>query len=292
MGKRSKPNKGKKKKKRGPSIADRADRHTMYQRAVQHPEGDIAIFTDIYQRLRARTPLRLREDFCGTANLSVRWALSDPRRSAVGVDIHAPTLTWGREHNVEPNADELEGRVELIEGDVLDALQPSHGERADISCAMNFSFCVFRERATLRRYFEAAYRGLADDGLLIVELYGGHEAKQEVVDRREVDGGVYVWEQEFYNPIDHHTLCHIHFEFSDGSKMLRAFTYDWRLWTIPEIRELLEEVGFSSTRVFWETVEEDEDDDEMLTGSGIYEEMEEVENQESWLVYIVGERQT
>ena len=45
--------------------------------------------------------------------------------------------------------------------------------------------------------------------------------------------------KESPNPITHATTCHIHFKFPDGSKLKKAFTYEWRLWTAPEIRELL-----------------------------------------------------
>lgn len=30
----------------------------------------------------------------------------------------------------------------------------------------------------------------------------------------------------------------------------RAFRYDWRLWTIPELAEMLEEAGFDSMRAW------------------------------------------
>jgi hypothetical protein len=29
-------------------------------------------------------------------------------------------------------------------------------------------------------------------------------------------------------------VCHIHFDFEDGSRLERAFSYDWRLWSLPE----------------------------------------------------------
>jgi hypothetical protein len=73
----------------------------------------------------------------------------------------------------------------------------------------------------------------------------------------------------------------IHFDFRDGSRLERAFTYDWRLWTIPELRELLAEAGFREVQVWWETVDEDGD------GTGDYEQVEHAENQEAWLVYLV-----
>jgi len=72
--------------------------------------------------------------------------------------------------------------------------------------------------------------------------------------------------------------------------MDKAFTYDWRLWSLPEIKELLEEAGYSKVRIYWEEFEEDEDDDELMEGTGEFFEAFDVENQESWQVYIVAEK--
>ncbi len=83
--------------------------------------------------------------------------------------------------------------------------------------------------------------------------------------------------------------CYIHFEFDDGSRMDKAFTYEWRLWMIPEVSELLKEAGFSKVHVYWEEFVEDEDDDEEMEGTGIYHDVTEAEQQESWVNYIVAE---
>jgi SAM-dependent methyltransferase len=247
--------KGKGKKSKALTRAEQSDRHTLYQLSVQSPEADIEFFTARYEELRGRSPSVLREDFCGTAFLSGTWVASADDRRAVGVDLDEPTLQWGREHNLASLTDEQRDRVDLRNVNVLEG----GGEPADITCAMNFSYGVFKTRAELRRYLEVVHEQLAEDGVFITELYGGTEAVVEVLDDREIedeDGEVddftYIWEQAEYNPITHETVCHIHFEFPDGSKIDKAFSYDWRLWTIAELRELLYEVGFTSTRVFWE----------------------------------------
>src|SRR5690606_33076657 len=101
-------------------------------------------------------------------------------------------------------------------------------------------------------------------------VYGGQEAIDVMTEDREVDDEdfTYVWEQEKFNPISHDTVCHIHFEFPDGSRLERAFSYEWRLWTLPELRELLAEAGFSAVHVFWEEFEDADDDDEYLESTG------------------------
>lgn len=272
--------KKKKKKAKGPTKAELADRHALYQATVQGPEADCEFLERVYKEKRGKKPLVLREDFCGTANISCVWVGGGKKRRAIGIDLDGPTLEWGRKHNLSALGKSAQARVELHEANVLDGV----GDRADVTCAMNFSYCVFKTRDELRRYFQVARDKLADDGIFVCELYGGTEAIVEITDEREYDDFDYEWEQEKYNPITAETRCHIHFRFDDGSRLERAFTYDWRLWTIPEVRELLREVGFEDVTVYWEGVDEDGD------GSGEFLPTEEEENQESWLAYIVAAR--
>lgn len=271
-------------KRRGPTLAERADKFALYQRSVQSPAVDIEFFDAEFRKHRGRAPLSVREDFCGTALFSAEWCKSDPRRTALGVDLDGPTLDWGRANTLAAAPPEAAGRVSLVEADVRDtSLAP-----VDLIVAMNFSYCIFKTRDELRGYFAAARQNLVEDGALALEVYGGTEAVVELTDERELRGGLtYVWEQEKFNPIDHHTLCHITWRFRDGSELYRAFTYDWRLWTLPELGELLREAGFSAVKFYFERVEADEDDDEYLTGTGEFVEHTEIENQEAWLGYVV-----
>lgn len=264
-------------KRRKVNQAQAADRYALYQKSVQSPEADIEFFTRCFRKLRGRQPRSLREDFCGTAYLSCEWVRDHRRRTALGVDLDPETLRWGQVHNLSRLDEGRRGSVELIAADVLDVTGPP----VDLTCVMNFSFCVFKTRELLRRYFEVVAGGLKPDGVFFCELYGGTEAIIELEEEREVEGFTFIWEQEYFNPLTHETLCHIHFEFEDGSRLERAFTYDWRLWTIPEVRELLAEVGFSRVDVYWEAVDDDGD------GTGEYHLAHEEENQESWLVYLV-----
>jgi len=277
------------KSRRRPTQAERRDPFALYEGSVQRPDDDVAFFAETFRRLRGREAKVLREDFCGTAKLSLAWCLGKPGRRAIGVDLDVPTLDWAKRKNLEPNARRLRGRMQLVHGDVL---APRKSD-ADVICAMNFSFCVFKQRTQLARYLRAARAGLNEKGLLFLELYGGTGATDSVEEERELPGFTYVWEQKRFDPITHETLCYIHFKFPDGSRIDRAFTYDWRLWTIPELRELLLEVGFSKVRVFWATVDESDtanSDDDMIYGDGDYVELENVDQQYSWLVYVVGER--
>ena len=257
--------------------AESADRYDLYQRSVQGPTGDIEFFVAQFLRLRNREPRHLREDFSGTALLSTEWVKSGPERSARAVDICEEALAWGEAHNLASLEPEQRRRIEMLRADVREVGQPP----VDIVCAMNFSFCFLEERAELVDYFRRVKEALVPDGIFFGELYGGTEAIIASEEERECEGFNYHWEQESYNPITHRSTCSIHFSFPDGSRLDRAFTYSWRLWTLPEVRDCLMEAGFSDMFVFWEQT------DEEGSGTGEFLETTEEENQETWLVYIV-----
>jgi hypothetical protein len=270
------------------TMASQADIHALYEKAVQEPESDIEFYNDTYQKIRGYKPLVLREDFCGTALISTEWCKSDPERKAIGVDLDGPTLEWGKQHNLLPAGEDIASRIELIQANVLEVSEP----KADITCAMNFSYNIFRTRDALREYFAAARAGLKKDGIFILDMFGGTEAMDEMEEERDIDeddDANYVWDQDSFNPITNEITCYIHFNFTDGSEIQRAFTYNWRLWSIPEVRELMLEAGFSKVRVYWEKFIDSDDDDDELEGTGEYYEAMEVENQESWIIYIVAE---
>ena len=265
------------KKRRGgkPPVADWVDRHELYEKAVQSPDSDIEFFLDRFRQHRSRDPESFREDFCGTGYLSSVWLAGNDRRRALGVDLDQSTLDSGSERHFSDPA--LADRMEMLCADVCEVIEP----RVELTCALNFSYCVFKTRSELLHYFRSAHAGLVDDGIFVTELYGGTEAIIEFEDEREVDDFTFIWEQESFNPVSNETLCHIHFSFRDGSMLKKAFTYDWRLWSIAEVKELLIEAGFPRVDVYWEETDEDGD------GTGIHHVATKEENQEGWLVYIV-----
>jgi hypothetical protein len=150
--------------------------------------------------------------------------------------------------------------------------------------ALNFSCFVFRTRNDLRGYFAGVRRSLAIDGIFVLDAYGGHQSWHPHSERCRLHGFTYVWQQAAVNPIDHRVVNYIHFEFSNGSRWNRAFTYSWRLWTLPEIRELLTEAGFSRSAVYWH--------DHHVNGNGAvaYRRRARVSQAPAWAVSIVAER--
>ena len=274
-----------------PTQADRADRHALYERAVLPPDDTHAVLARIFRSLRGRAPKVLREDFCGTARLCRTWCQAARDHRAIGVDMDGATLAVARRRNLAPFAAELRGRMQLVRADVLE-VGPGRLDPADLIVALNFSFCIFKERDRLRRYLANALGGLARDGVLILELFGGSTAADRGEERHDLGDVVYRWEQAAFDPLTNAITCHIHFEFPDGSALRRAFSYDWRLWSVPELRDLLLEVGFSDVRIYWEATDAEANGagEEMLRGSGRYEPREVAEQQDCWLVYVVALR--
>jgi SAM-dependent methyltransferase len=224
-----------------------ADRFELYQIAVQSPESDLAFLRRVRRRRSRREARHLREDFCGTAFLCATWARREGC-TAEGFDLDPEPLAWGAVHNLEPLGSRA-ARVSLHQKDVR---ARSH-VRPDIRVAQNFSYWVFRERRELLEYFRAARADLAPGGMFAIDVYGGPDATEEVEDARRVEGKfTYVWEQARHLPGSGDYTCHIHFRFRDGSEMRRAFTYHWRFWSLPELRDLLREAGFRKVEAWFE----------------------------------------
>lgn len=252
---------------------------------MQDVEAEIDFVEQAWAELRQRPAQYLREDFCGTANTACEWVRRDASHFATGIDLEQSVLDWGGRHNLAGLTKNQLQRIELLNGDV----QKIRPGLADIILAMNFSYYLFLERDKLRSYFANALQGLVSDGILFLDAYGGYEAPMELTEPRECqdDEGndfTYIWEQAAFNPIDSCMTCHIHFEFPDRSRMDKAFSYHWRLWTLPEIREILYEAGFSSVEIYWEGTDEENNE-----GNGIYTPSDTGDADPGWVCYIVAQ---
>jgi SAM-dependent methyltransferase len=263
-------------------MAEQADLHDLYEKSVQNVENEIVFLQDTFQSIRKRPAYLFREDFCGTASASCQWVRQGDQYQAIGVDIEPSVLEWGRQNRVSALASADQARVSLIEADVMNAETP----QVDLLVAFNFSYFIFDTRDMLREYFKCAYDSLKDDGVFFVDLFGGPEAQEETKEKTKYKkhGFTYVWHQAEFHPVTNYIRCHIHFHFRDGSKLKKAFTYEWRLWSAPEIRELLAEAGFARSTVYWEGSDEDGD------GDGEFTPDEKGEADLAWIAYIVAEK--
>ncbi len=261
--------------------ADEADRHLLYEASVQDPETELEFVEETFRSLTGRPLRHLREDFCGTGNTACHWVRQAEANTAVGVDLDAEVLGWGRNHHLKALKDAQRDRIRLVEGNVLTV----EIEPVDAVLAMNFSYYLFTRRDLLRAYFERVRDGLVEDGVLFLDAFGGYDAHREIEERTEYDDFTYVWDQASFDPIHHHMTCLIHFEFPDGSSLKNAFEYHWRLWTLPEIREILLEAGFAKATVYWEGT-----DQETGEGDGVYSPSEIGDADAGWICYLVAEK--
>lgn len=222
------------------------DKYGMYERAVQRPQFDIDFITRVYRAEHGRVPLALREDFCGTAFISAEWVRSHPRRTALGLDLDEAPLAWGRTWNVGPLGPAAR-RLTLLKQDVRSVFSP----KADVTIAFNFSYCVFMTRAELVDYFRKARRGIKRGGAYLLDGYSGPDSLEPGHEVRHYAKFVYTWDQRPMDAITGRALRYIHFRLKgQRKKMMRAFTYDWRLWTITELVDALVEAGFRRVDVY------------------------------------------
>jgi cyclopropane fatty-acyl-phospholipid synthase-like methyltransferase len=275
----------KKKKARKPKkkrvTAKTADRFVLYENSVQEPEADCDFIRQAWRELKGRQPHSVREDFCGTAITAIEWVRQDASQTAIGIDFDAPTLAVARERIQDRLKPADRARIRLIQEDVLQVSE----ETVDCILATNFSYYIFKERDLLRSYFKAALGGLKRGGVMILDAYGGSDAFLAMEEPRDCEGFTYIWDQEYYSPVTGDVINHIHFEFEDGSRLEKAFTYEWRLWTLPEIQEMLREAGFREVTVYWEGTDPKTDE-----GDGVWSVTKTGDADKGWVAYLVAEK--
>lgn len=233
-----------------------ADKHELYQISVQNVEAEVDFIDQTFLERYGRLPSLLREDFCGTALMCKEWVLRRDENIAIGIDLDQPTLDWGQENNLN-SLGEQNNRVSLLCDNVLNVSDP----KSEVIAATNFSWWGFHDRKTLKQYFTNCLNSLTDQGMLMLDIFGGPEAQVIQFEETEHEGFTYIWDQDKFNPITNSFQCNIHFRFPDDSKIENAFQYNWRIWTIPETRDLLLETGYSKVVIYWEEADQDGEPD-------------------------------
>lgn len=256
------------------------DRYEHYKLAVQSPEVDCEFVSDTYKELKGKRPHDLREDFCGTFAICCAWVQRNRHNHAIGIDLDQEPIDYGRKHYLSALRPEQQKRVQIHTGSVLTTkVRP-----VDVVAAFNFSFYLFKSRLMLRRYFQRALKGIRHDGILIVDCFGGKDCQAGNEEASKIGNFLYYWDQEGFNPVTGEATFHIHFKRKGERKREKVFTYDWRMWTIPEIREIMLEAGFKRTHVYWEGTTR------AGYGNGKFTRQETGEECDGWVAYVVGER--
>jgi hypothetical protein len=152
------------------------------------------------------------------------------------------------------------------------------------------------------------HASLKDDGLFCLDVFGGINALQPDVRIKHLPSGnivrffpilksphpkgtapyssvhafvsQYTAEQKKFDVFTNVSRLTLSFKFPDGSKLKDVFFYDFRLWSLPELREALNDSGFKDVWIWFP--EETEDDEEPE-----YKETTSASNRENWIALLV-----
>lgn len=256
------------------------DKYHYYTKAVQSPETDVEYLDQVYTQLTGSKAKTLREDFCGTFAISTEWVKTKKDHVAYSIDLDPEPLRYGEAVYFNKLKKDQQDRLYPICGDVMEVKLPL----VDVACALNFSYFLFKTREKLVKYFSKVYKSLNSKGILVIDVFGGSHCYDENQEKTEHRGFNYYWHQKGFDPVTNGAQFAIHFKRNGEPKRKDVFQYDWRLWSIPELRELLVEAGFQKTHVYWEGTKKDG------TGNGHFTMTEQGEPCLSWIAYIAAEK--
>ncbi|GAB4188355.1 MAG: hypothetical protein Kow00105_02960 [Phycisphaeraceae bacterium] len=258
----------------------------LYRRAVQHPDAEAHFLKRVFRHYRGEDAFLCREDFAGTTAVATSWVAMHPDHQAMAIEKHGPTARWAERHTTHLLG-ERASDLHIVQADVLELTSP----RVDVTCALNFSTFIYHDRASLKHYLRSARKGLKRDGVLVIDAYGGPGAMRVGTQTRRVPesdegpGFMYHWEQRTFDPVTHLTECRIHFTVPGRGRIDSAFIYRWRLWTLPELIELMLEAGFSRAQAWCDTYRQTEG-----ISDGRYRPVSKMPAREDWVAYVVGVR--
>ena len=256
------------------------DKYWYYNKSVQSADADVEFFVNTYKELKNKKPKIFREDFCGAFKLSCEWVKLDPGFQSVGIDIDLEPTQYGKKNYLSKLSKDQQSRVRIINGNVLSEKNP----KADIIAACNFSYFIFKERETMKNYFSNNQKALNKNGIFILDIFGGSQCYEPNEEEVEHKGFSYFWDQDSYDPISNESMFYIHFKPKGQKKIKKVFSYDWRIYSIAEIKDLLKEVGFKKIHVYWEGTDENGE------GDGEFRPATQGEDCESWIAYIIAEK--
>lgn len=216
------------------------DRHELYELCVQSPKDLVPLLRAVH----GGDPRTLGEDFAGTAAVSHLWVQRDACH-AVAVDLDEEALAWRTGHE----------RIAKHHCDVREAHDP-----CDLLFVGNFSIGYLHTRDELVGYLTHARTRLdASGGVFVCDTYGGESAYTlgGVHRAHPMPAGRlcrYTWEQHAADPTTGMVTNIIHFRVERAGvielEIDDAFVYEWRLWSIPELRDAMADAGFRDTRVY------------------------------------------
>ncbi|HED53234.1 MAG TPA: class I SAM-dependent methyltransferase [Phycisphaerales bacterium] len=218
------------------------DIYSLYEACVQSPPE----MTALLRAIHGNNPKILAEDFSGTGALCRYWAEHVDGGRAIAVD-----------RNPEPLS-RLQGAsgVEIVQADVMQA-----NAKADCLFAGNFSIGYHHSRPALLAYLKHVRERLNPGGTFVCDTYGGETAYTigRVIREVPLPGSQickYQWEQRYADPLTGRVTDVLHFRVFEGDEVIAdfpdAFIYEWRLWSVPELRDAMAESGFHMSDVYAE----------------------------------------
>ncbi len=215
---------------------------SLYERTVQDPQRTVALL----RRLHRGRPRVLGEDFAGSAALSRAWGEHVAGGRAFAVDLDAEALAFAPDPRVSTHALDVRDRA-------IGRLGP-----CDIVHAGNFSLGELRARRDLEAWARSTHERLAPRGIAVLDTYGGESAwRLGVLERRriELDGEElrWSWEQRSADPLTGEVVDSLSFRVLRAGEVIvdlpDAFVYRWRLWSVPELVDVLRAAGFARCEV-------------------------------------------
>lgn len=278
-----------KKSKRSDAPLSTKEKYKLYERAVQTPDLQASFMGQIHEAITGRKARVFREDFSGTCMVSSHWVKEHPENIAYCLDLDPEPLEYGKKKHISKLKPAQQKRIHQR---IQNVLEPT-SEKADVVGAFNFSFNIFKEFETLVEYFKAVRASLKPGGLFVLEMCGGPEMMEVMEEKTKIKKKngkpwfTYIWNQQKFNPIDHTGYYSIDFQMADGTLHRNVFTYDWKIWTLPDLNRALREAGFADVQFFWE-YDEDLQLAEGDKGVDGYHAVKEAPADKVYLPYVVG----
>lgn len=268
------------------------DRFSCYELCVQSPRHVVALLRAVH----GHEPVLLREDFCGTAAVSRRWCAEGSKRDdgsrANAIDLDPDVISRARQ---EAQREQASVGLALHVGDATSKDAPAAAAPADVIFVGNFSIGYLHRRADLMRYLRHSHARLKKanagfgGGIFACDIYGGANAFRLGSVERKHPGRAgevihYVWSHERADPMTGMVENRIRFRVERDGEIVQeipdAFTYHWRLWSLAELREAMEEVGFSGVEVY--------KDANVAPGQAVEPVTDPADLGEDWVVLVVG----
>lgn len=239
------------------SNKSKSDKFNLYQKSVQNVKIEVEFFRKCYRMIYNKVATKFREDFCSTALLSCEWVRNNVMNIAVGLDIDPEALAWGLENNVN-NLNSGSDRIRLLNHNVLTPYDEK--EKFEIICSLNYSHFLLTKRKDLFTYFNNVHKSLDNKGIFILDFYGGSHIYEDHKYQQEKSHHFYQFSGKQMNILNNQSLCSLNYKVGKN-KFVPHFKFDFRIYSIIEMKEILEEVGFKKFKLHIKEINEEDEDD-------------------------------